>query len=295
MEAQGQCVLLDSDTGTAGAQDIDMYQYLAFGGTAPVYYDVSVMEIAEEDAMTYYHEVDHGFSIKMDDDGTSLSGRPNLPTGDYTWTLTAADSDSQEATRTWNFRVMDVADYDSPTGANNTAESMTTAAGTEDWADFISSNYMPVEFNDQDDQDDAESPDGMVHGLDLGANSGVGSIDGIIGEEDGIGEADDVDALWVGGLTPDYVLEVGIEPKSELPTGIFNTVSVALYPHVSGKTKQSVIAPTEVDADGMATYKDIPCGFYYLEVTGEYTAAAGADGRNKVNRYTLSWTFEDQD
>jgi hypothetical protein len=290
MMALGQCVLLDGDGATEGVQDKDLYQYLAFGGTAPVYYDVSVMEIAEEDAMTY--EVGHGFSIKMDDDGTSLSGRPNLPTGDYTWTLNASDSDSQEAARTWNFRVMDVADYDSPTGANNTAESMTTAAGTEDWADFISSNHMPTEFG-TDDHLGATSPDGTVQSLDLGVTDG-GSIDGTIGEN-GIGDAGDVDAIWIGGLTPDYTLKVGIEPKSELPTGIFNTVSVALYPHVSGKTKQSVIAPTEVDADGMATYKDIPCGFYYLEVTGEYTAAAGADGRNKVNRYTLSWTFEDQD
>ena len=170
-----------------------------------------------------------------------------------------------------------------------------------DWPDFISSIQatLPVDFGTDGTQGDLTSPDGAtttttVKALALNANEGVGSVAGSIGEEDGIDEADDADVFWLGGLTPDYVLHVKVKGDSELPTGEFNEVNVKLYPYLVGEEKQAAVPPATSDMSGYEAYKDIDCGFYYLEVTGTYELASGIDATNKVNRYTLSWIVRGQ-
>ena len=96
--------------------DVNLYPYLAFGGAPPVTYSVSL--VAEgEDAVAY--ETGHGFMIDVDDGMTMLSGRQNLPSGDYIWTLNADDAASQHDERSWRLRVLDEL-YRAPSGANNT-------------------------------------------------------------------------------------------------------------------------------------------------------------------------------
>jgi hypothetical protein len=256
-----------------------------------------------EDAVAY--ETGHGFMIDVDDGMTMLSGRQNVPSGDYIWTLNADDAASQHDERSWRLRVTDE-DYRAPAGANTNAEPRVeaVAAGTVDWPDFISSIQANplIEFGTTGgaDQVAVTSPDGAttttaVKALDLDGTDGQGSIVGSIGEEDGIDGADDADVFWLGGLTPDYVLHVKVKGDSELPTGLFNDVNVKLYPYVVGEEKQAAVPPATSDMTGYEAYKDIDCGFYYLEVTGTYELASGIDATRKVNRYTLSWMFEDKD
>ena len=283
MEAQGQCVLLDSDTGTAGAQDIDMYQYLAFGGTAPVTYDVSVMEIADEDAMTY--ETGHGFDIEMNDGDVMLSGRPNLLGGDYVWMLNASDaSDQEDAYRKWNLRVS-ATGYIEPVGTSDNDEAITDTLADE-WADFISSEFTPSEFDVPTSREPpatgADEPTTtVVRAVKLdGTTEADRSISGNLAAASDNGDVADIDVIWVGGLTPSFVIDVKVKGDSELPTGTFNMPSVVLRPHVPGGKHQDPITPTASGTDGYEdAYKDLDCGFYYLEVTGE------------AGNYTVSWNF----
>ena len=77
--------------------------------------------------------------------------------------------------------------------------------------------------------------------------------------------------IWIGGLTPDFVLDVKVEGTSE--GGVshdFNDVSIALYRHVPDQAQGDAIAPVASKTMGYENaYKDVDCGFYYLEVTGE--------------------------
>jgi hypothetical protein len=287
--------------GQCNAVDVNLYPYLAFGGAPPVTYSVSLTQGEGEDAVAY--ETGHGFMIDVDDGMTMLSGRQNVPSGDYIWTLNADDAASQHDERSWRLRVTDE-DYRAPAGASNDAELRITSLTGVDWPDFISSIQANplIEFGTTGgaDQVAVTSPDGAttttaVKALDLDGTDGQGSIVGSIGEEDGIDGADDADVFWLGGLTPDYVLHVKVKGDSELPTGLFNDVNVKLYPYVVGEEKQAAVPPATSDMTGYEAYKDIDCGFYYLEVTGTYELASGIDATRKVNRYTLSWMFEDKD
>jgi hypothetical protein len=105
----------------------------------------------------------------------------------------------------------------------------------------------------------------------------VGTINGII-------EENDIDAIWVGGLTPDSKLDVKYEGKLEGTTSnAFNKISVVLRRHVAGKDAQdAIMADAETTKDYMATYSNLACGFYYLEVEG-------VDG--DMGDYELSWQF----
>jgi hypothetical protein len=271
----GQCVPITTT---------DLYDWMAFGGTDPVTYDVSVTRVGAEDEDAIVD--DNGFDIEMDDGIASLSGRPNLAKGDYTWTLNARDAGTQHEFRSWNFRVDGTA-YVGPTGASNdngdSDDEAATVAGApiEDWADFISSTFKPTEFGSQDTRLAAMShvgTEGTVKAVDLsvlpGTNGEGTDINGIL-------EEGDIDAIWIGGLTPDVVLDVKVEGTTEgASTNDFNDVTVELRLHVPGEGKQDAIDTVTSETEGFeVAYKGVDCGFYYLEVTGE----AGG--------YTLSWTF----
>jgi hypothetical protein len=256
------------------------------GGSSPKH-SISVTGTGD-DAVTM--EMGHGFGLTTDMEGIDwLSGRPNLKTGDYMWTLNVMDDAAQPSHESvsWKFRVEPDA-YVAPqiSGTANADEVADTAeAEVGDFADFISSTFEPDGFEvDGNSRALATSPDGEggnATAIDLSSTNDT-EINGSIGAKDGIDEATDVDMFWVGGLTPNSVLKVKVEGTTELPTGIFNQVSVRLYPHVHDMEKQTAIDPAMSEMDG-DTYQDLDCGHYYLEVSSD----AGEEGG-----YTLSWTFE---
>ena len=276
----------------------DLYGYEAFGGTGTVTHTVSVSYGMGDDMMTVYGSrpgddppvmgmggpgnMGNGFELMTSDvPSEMLSGRPSLASGDYMWTLHAGDSVGQMVSRSWKFRVTDT-DYVAPADADADAEAPTTdTAGIEDWADFISSTFMPAEFGETT-RTAAMShmeTEGSVKAVNLspGDDTGVGTITGII-------EADDIDAIWVGGLTPDVKLDVKYKGTTEGSTSHdFNEISVMLRRHVAGEGKQdAIMADAMTTEDYMATYSNLACGFYYLEVEG-------VDG--DMGDYELSWKF----
>jgi hypothetical protein len=219
-----------------------------------------------------------------------LAGRPSLASGDYMWTLHARDEADQYVSRSWKFRVIEIG-YVPPSGADNTVDEGPEVVDTtgpndtdaiEDWADFISSTFTPEEFVSAETARTRPAlshmeTEGTVKAINLEADpqvTGSTMISGIL--TDG-----DIDAIWVGGLTPDVVLDVKVEGTTEgsVPND-FNDVSVVLRRHVPGEGKQdAIMSAAEVTEGYGATYKNLACGFYYLEVSGE------------VGDYDLNWKF----
>ena len=302
-----QCVPLDSDD-TAGTPyaAYDLYGYEAFGGSGKVTHTVSVSYGADDARMTVYGsrpsddppvmgmggpgDMGNGFELSTSKvPSEMLAGRPNLASGDYMWTLNASDEAGQEVSRSWKFRVTETG-YVLPSGAVNTADTdekvdVDQAEDAleiiEDWADFISSNHKPQEFGTQTRDEPAEShmdTEGVVKAINLASDpedNGRTQISGILSTDA------DIDAIWVGGLTPDVVLDVKVKGTTEgsVPND-FNVVSVVLRRHVPGESKQDAIMSGAVVTEGYgATYKNLACGFYYLEVSG-------AEGD-----YDLNWKF----
>ena len=296
--AHRQCVPL-----AAPREPLNLERWLAFGGTERTH-DVTLLPVVAGDLSAVEHAApDHGFMLATDAAGvTWLSGQPNLAAGDYRWRLNARDAAGQHAYLTWKFRVthqdfvsleqrgivaghtdLAAGAVENPDPSDSTV-SLPADDHTTDWADFISSRFDP----------DSAIPGnpipfvargGIGVSLNLAAGAAaVASIRGnLVADQETSGFAD-VDVLWVGGLTPDAVLEVKVEGASERATGIYNQVSVTLYPHVPGTTKQPAVIPAAVaDADGYDTYRNLGCGNYYLEVTGVM---------EEEGHYKLSWRFD---
>jgi hypothetical protein len=292
-----QCILLDGDT-AGGIQPTSLYGYEAFGGFGTVTHTVMVSYGADDAMMTAYGSrpsddppvmgmggpgnMGNGFELSTSDvPSEMLAGSPNLAGGDYMWTLHASDEAEppQQVSRSWRLRVTDTP-YAAHNNAANTAEPPTDTAvdGIEDWADFISSTFTPAPFGEP--RTPAMShldTEGTVKMVDLSDASGMGEITGII-------EEDDIDAIWVGGLTPNVKLDVKYKGTTEGSTpNDFNDISVMLRRHVAGEDKQDAITADEMTTtDYMATYSNLACGFYYLEVEG-------VDG--DMGDYELSWQF----
>jgi hypothetical protein len=281
----------------------DLYGYEAFGGSGKVTHTVSV-SYGADDAKTIVYgsrpaddppvmgvggsgDMGNGFELSTSMvPSEMLAGRANLASGDYMWTLHASDEADQSVSRSWKFRVLgtsyvapldddDPGDQEEPTMSANAG-----TAATEDWADFISSTFTPAEFGVARTRAMSHmETEGDVKAVDLmrSDDSGMGTINGII-------EENDIDAIWVGGLTPDSKLDVKYEGKLEGTTSnAFNKISVVLRRHVAGKDAQdAIMADAETTKDYMATYSNLACGFYYLEVEG-------VDG--DMGDYELSWQF----
>ena len=271
--AQAQCTML--------TPDVDLYQWMAFGGTEPTHEVTMTQEVDEETV-----DVVHGFMIEPDDEGMLmlLSGQPDLAAGDYMWTLNANDSASdQHKSRSWKLKVTQ---EEYPTNEIRTTIAAEPAAGTEretgdlEWADFISSNYPGVPVG----TDLAMHVYGGVSILlGLGETSGMGMVTGRV--DPAVGEVADADVFWVGPLTPDSVLSVKIKGDTEFANrpGVFNKVNVALHSFVTdaeGKSAAEVADMSETEGyETTNEYMGPSCGNYYLEVSGE------------MGDYTLSWTF----
>ena len=295
--AFGQCLPLDSD-GVDGAPFVahDLYGYEAFGGSGKVTHTVSVSYGADDAKMIVYGsrpaddppvmgvggpgDMGNGFELSTSMvPSEMLAGRANLASGDYMWTLHASDEADQSVSRSWKFRVIETT-YVPPDGANSEAEPATDEdEDIEDWADFISSTFTPAEFGVTPRTTAISHADteNVVKAVNLAADSGMGSIEGVI-------EENDIDAIWVGGLTPDSKLDVKYEGKLEGTTSnAFNKISVVLRRHVAGGDPQdAIMADAETTKDYMATYSNLACGFYYLEVEG-------VDG--DMGDYELSWQY----
>lgn len=296
-----QCVLVDSDT-AEGVQPTSLYGYEAFGGSGTVTHTVMVSYGADDAMMTAYGSrpsddppvmgmggpgnMGNGFELSTSDvPSEMLAGSPNLASGDYMWTLHASDEADQQVSRSWRLRVTGTP-YVMPEGTDAPGNNEVATVGPEtngndpieDWADFISSTFTPAVFGVTRTRAMSHmDTEGAVKTVDLSAGDGVGSITGII-------EEDDIDAIWVGGLTPDVKLDVKYKGTTEgsIPND-FNEISVVLRRHVAGEGKQDAItADAMTTTDYMATYSNLACGFYYLEVEG----VGGGMGD-----YELSWQF----
>jgi hypothetical protein len=295
MASHQQCVALTGGTINTG-DPASLYQWMAFGGNPPISYDVSVMQMVADDAEAMVYDMmgvaadddgwrngAHGFDLKTDDEGIeSVRGTANLPAGDYSWILNARDA-HQSVMRSWDLRVTETVFVDA-SGATDTEEVQRSGNDLTmgDWADFISSTTVGTDFGEPT-HANGTSPDGTVQALPLGTSPGTdASTTGVINKTASDGESD-VDVLWIGGLTPDSVLNVKIKPETELPTGVFNRVSIKLYPFVSGKEKQAAVEPGASKVTGFKdAYSGLDCGHYYLEVSG-------VDGEE--GNYEVTWNF----
>ena len=275
---QMQCMAVDSDTtaDAAGAQNVDLYPYMAFGGDSPTY-DVTMTMEGEDDTVM---DVAHQFVITMNKGIAELSGQPNTAAGIHNWILNARDSTSdQHVYRSWMLRVVQEpyvgGDLTTVTAEDPNLEDDIVV----DWADFIS-----AEFDGDRTLVDTDVRGGTAASLDLsdllqGETPGSGMITGTINAA--VGDFPDVDVFWVGSLTPDSVLNVMVDGKFESPNapGEYNDVSVALYSHVPGAMKSDAEIPGTSEMEDHDEYKGVDCNFYYLEVSGD------------EGKYELSWTF----
>ena len=276
-----QCTAVDSDDVMPGAQKVDLYQYMAFGGATPSY-DVTMTQEGEDDTVM---DVAHQFMITMNMDVAELSGQPNTKAGIYNWMLNAHDMASeQDVFRSWKLRVVQE-DYDGTNQQTVTAEDSNLNDDiVEDWADFISSTFdgdgalvagdvrggTPASLDLSDSLDKTSVP--MVPGSGMISGTLNAAVDSVA----------DVDVFWVGALTPDSVLSVMVEGTFESPNapGVFNDVRVTLHSFVPDAEKSvAEMGVMSEDMEGYDEYKGPDCNFYYLEVSG-------GEGS-----YDLSWSF----
>jgi hypothetical protein len=285
--SHGQCLTI--------TDPISLYSYMAFGGESPTY-RVSVTG-SGDDAMPM--DDGHGFHLTTDDgivvlhdnaEGDMFAGDdgPNLAAGNYQWTLHVID-DSQDVDqmdeRSWNIRIMPTA-YTTPDAPTTTDEEPTvdTDDDIEDWADFLSSGFEPSPFSETSNRmaATAHADEGTVKSVDISDDTDM-SVMGQL-------EEDDVDVIYVGGLTPDAVLNVKVVGTSEgSVTHDFNNVTVKLYRHIPGQGQGDAIAMVDSEVAGFkpadvsemhedgGAFKDLDCGFYYLTVSGE------------AGDYTIDW------
>ena len=298
--AHRSCVAL-----AAPMDPIALERWLALGGTDRTH-DVTVLPAAAATGGMDGMELaapGHGFTLWTDAAGaTWLAGRPNLAAGDYQWRLNTRDAAGQHEYRGWKFRVtpraylslegLDIVagHADLAAGAvenpdpNDPAVSLPADQPTTDWADFISSRFDPDAATAAS-QTGFEAVGGIGVSLNLadGATAAASVWGNLVADREQSGVAD-VDVLWAGALTPDAVLKVKVEGKSERATGIFNRAAVELRPHLPGTIGEqpAVMPAAPADADGFVTYRDLDCGNYYLKVTGVM---------EEPGRYQLSWTF----
>ena len=287
MRGQMQCMAVDSSV-MAGAQNVDLYPYMAFGGDSPTY-DVTMTMEGEDDMVM---DVAHQFRITMNDmDIAELSGQPNTAAGSHNWIINARDSTSdQHVSRSWMLQVVQQT-YSDRDGRNSDIGTSVTVEDPDpdtdpltviDWADFISSQFNGEGALVQEDvRGGIPASLNLATGLDPDdpMSAGAGMISGKINED--VGDIADADVFWVGALTPDSVLNVKVEGTFESPNapGVYNDVSVALHSFVSGETKSVAETAGMSATEGYDEYKGIDCNLYYLEVSG------GEGG------YDLSWTF----
>jgi hypothetical protein len=270
-------MITDDDDNTADVpEEISLYGYMAFGGTSPEH-DITM---ADGEGM----DVAHQFVMAPSDDGMGmlLTGQPNTKAADYTWTLTARDtaSDQPNVSRTWKLRVAPepYAASNAANLQNNAVEpdaAATRAANQTDleWADFISSTHSGALELDQD---------GVRGGVPAILNlTASGSVKGRI--DPAVDEVDDVDVIWLGPLTPDSVITVMVKSETEFANspGLFNDVDLALHSFVMDAIKSDPEMMGMSEMEGFYEYKDLDCGSYYLEVSS-------SDG--DVGEYTLTWS-----
>ena len=276
---------------TIGADPISLYSYMAFGGESPSY-SVSTTSGSGDMAMTM--DEGHGFYLKTDEEGIewlldhhpdddmfARDNGPNLAADDYQWTLHVMDEDSgQSDSRSWDVRIMKT-DYILPEGSGTDApepvDAPDDANPTYEWADFVSSRFMPEAFGDTSRTAPfSHMNEGtFVKAVDL-ADAGSNHATGVMAA---LQTDDDKDVIWIGGLTPDVVLDVKVDGTTEgTVANDFNEVIVELYRHIANQSQADAIEPVASETTGYTdAYKDLDCGFYYLQISGE------------MGDYTLTW------
>ena len=296
-----QCTtILDMDNA------ISLYSYEA-SGPDNIMYSVSMTSGSGDDVKTIEGNAEHGFYVRPDGDGIlqlfdhsaddefRADDGPSIMSDDYQWTLHAMDETAgvvQTDMRSWMVRITQT-NYIAPQGSStNSPEpevNLTVDPPTREWADFISSLFVPEAFSVPRAGDNAarsDATEGPVKTVDLGGtDSGEEYEDGVSGA---LQADDDIDVIYLGGLTPDVVLDVMV--AGTLEGGVtheFNEVSFALYRHISGEGQGDAIDSVDSetmgfmetpDAGQVGAYKDLECGFYYLAISG------------KEGGYTLTWS-----
>ena len=223
-----------------GAQNVDLYPYMAFGGDSPTYDVTTTMEGEDDMAMDVAGSVhDQPCTIWYI---AALSGQPNTSAGSHNWILNARYSTSdQHVIRSWKLQVVQET-YTAPGG--NIAHTFDDGRADGDerapWSGPTASQVtMMVDLNWM--RHHAIGGTGVVLNLknDLDANTsspepGAGTDQGPT-IDPAVDDVADVDVFWVGPLTPDSVLSVKVAGTYEPPNspGIFNVVTVTLHSFVS--------------------------------------------------------------
>jgi hypothetical protein len=242
---------------------VSMSGYMAFGGTDPAYSITMTREVDGE-----MMDAAHSFMIAADEDTDiqMLSGQANVVHADYNWVLNVEDAASgQHIMRVWELRVTQQT-YPSGNQTVSGEEPEPGDQGDGEWADFISSTHpgtlaiaaagvrggIPVTLNLGNDLNLAQDP----------PVPGSGTVNGRI--DPAVEDVVDVDAFWVGPLTPNSVLTLTVKGTTEEPNnpGVFNNVAVALYSFVTDAER------SDAEEGEMGVYKGISCGDYYVEVSG---------------------------
>jgi hypothetical protein len=273
-----------------------MYSYMVTGGSDPMH-SVSVSHGSGDEMMTIESGMGgsggmgHGFGLKTDDMGVDwLSGHPNLKAGDYTFTLSASDAAAQPSmdSVSWKLRVMPD-DYVEPSGASLVAEDDGDGDETgiqDEFGDYISTTFTPSRFSAVDQiAVPGTNAGGAVRALELDTTSPK-TLDGRMDD------ADDVDVFWVGGLTPNSVLDVKVAGRTESGIGGFNGVDVQLYIHMAGEEivpadRVAIVGAASEMMDLDTAYSDLACAHYYLEVI----VVADRAGDMTPGNYILTWEF----
>jgi hypothetical protein len=276
---------------------------MATGGTSALLHSVTVSHGSGADMRTIASDMGgasgmgNGFDLETDDMGMDwLSGHPSLKTGHYIFTLNASDDAAQPSSVSvsWKLRVVGD-DYVPPTGASLVAEPSSVLTGADitadnlamdEFGDYISSTFMPDPFSRSTQEGvPADNAGGAVQALNL-ATTDTKTITGRMNT------ADDVDVFWVGGLTPNSVLDVKVAGRTESGIGGFNGVDVQLYIHMAG---EEVLPADRVAVTGAASemmnfdtaYSNLACAHYYLEVAVTPDRA----GAMTPGNYILTWEF----
>jgi hypothetical protein len=274
-----------------------MYSYMVTGGSSPIH-SVTVSHGSGDDMMMIESGMGgsggmgHGFGLKTDDMGVDwLSGHPNLKTGDYVFTLHAMDDMAQPEMVfvSWNFRV-EADGYVGPDQPTTTAEvdadTATADVIDDSWGSYISSTFIPAAFSaENQDIVPTTNAGGTIPGLALN-RQGEKTISGHLTSDD------DVDVFWIGGLTPNSVLDVKVAGRTESGIGGFNGVDVQLYIHMAGEEivpadRVAIVGAASEMMDLDTAYSDLACAHYYLEVI----VVADRAGDMTPGNYILTWEF----
>ena len=264
-------------------------RYGAFGG-AGIEYDV-VLEQGDAEVA--------GDMFEVDDMTLEFSGHPNVLSGDYLYVLKASSGmgdAAQEQSRKWK---LTVTDRTLPGITGNTDDERENTALFGETADATA--FEPNESSAIVGDFGGRVPDDFEVALNNTANALVtniprlrlGTVDTTdppqptgLTLEGTIHSNADVDAFWLGALSPNWMLELKVVGTSTVQgdTGVGNHNEVNLDLHQMGTGSVTLATADDPSYDYQigGSMGGLTCGNYFLLVSGE------------EGEYTLAWRLSHQ-